>query len=39
MVIGDQVKVAVGDVFVFPVDETTALLCVFGDVAIPLSLL
>lgn len=39
MVIRDQVEVAVGDILVFPVDETTALLCVFGDVAISFLLL
>ena len=39
MVIRDQVEVAVGDILVLPVDETTALLCVFGDVAISLLLL
>ena len=39
MVIRDQVEVAVGDKPVLPVDETTALLCVFGDVAISLLLL
>ena len=39
MIIGDQVEVTVGNVLVFPVDETTALLRVLGDIAIPFLLL